>query len=71
MERAQARHDEVVDMDMILTAEQKKDLFDSQGKMKRAAIKRTYWKEGILTKIFDHKWEYLNLNQLKKDIPLS
>jgi len=58
--RATARNDEVYDMDMILTAEQKKDLFDSQGKMKRAAIKRTYWTNGIIpysfqTRQFDDK----------------
>jgi len=41
--------DELVELDILLTAEQKASLFDKDGnRKKRAAVKQTYWTKGIL-----------------------
>jgi len=49
--RASQNNDELFEMDMLLTAEQKQTLFDNAGRLKkRAAISNTryYWPQGVL-----------------------
>merc|ERR1719443_1872711 len=46
--RSNFKQDELFDMDMLLTPEQQDQLFDKNGRKKRAAIKQTLWPQGIL-----------------------
>jgi len=46
--RPAMQSDFLYDMDMLLTPEQKEELFDSSSRKKRAAIIRTLWKDAVL-----------------------